>query len=163
VETKTDKILLRPHIHYNLILKIDLAKQLSGVTLRLANSLKSLVYEDVYFEIITGLQQDLEAEKKAVEGQAIKAVTIFPIALKKQLRVCYPNTMPFLKLLTDLDKVVQQWHDLYFLGNMSREEFKQKKQEWRTHFWQASLKVNAFVRRNGKNRANGKDGKSGAN
>ena len=163
METKTDKILLRPHIHYNLILKTDLAKQLSGVTLRLANSLKSLVYEDVYFEIITGLQQDLEAEKKAVEGQAIKAVTTFPIVLKKQLRVCYPSTMPFLKLLTDLDKVVQQWHDLYFLGSMSGEEFKQKKQEWQGRFRQASLKVNAFLRWNGKNRANGKDGKSGAN
>ncbi len=161
METKTDKILLRPHIHYNLVLKTDLAKQLSGVTLRLANSLNSFAYEGVYSEIITGLQQDLEAEKKAVEGQAIKAVTTFPIALKKQLRVCYPGTMPFLKLLTDLDKVVQQWHDLYFLGNMSGEEFKQKKQEWRGRFRQASLKVNAIVRRNGNNGANGKDGKSG--
>jgi hypothetical protein len=71
--------------------------------------------------------------------------------------------MPFLKLLTDLDKVAQQWHDLYFLGSISGEEFKQKKQEWRDRFRRASLKVNAFIRRNGKNRANGKDGKSGAN
>lgn len=151
METKADKIILRPHIHYNLVLKTDLAKQLSGVTLRLANSLNSFAYESVYSEIITGLQQDLEAEKKAMECQAIKAVTTFPIALKKQLRVCYPSTMPFLKLLTDLDKLVQQWHDLYFLGSMSCEEFDQKKQEWRRRFRQASLKVNAFLRWNGKN------------
>jgi hypothetical protein len=57
----------------------------------------------------------------------------------------------------------KQWHDLYFLGSMSGEEFKQKKQEWRGRFRQASLKVNAIVRRNGNNGANGKDGKSGAN
>ena len=121
--------------------------------------MNSFAYEGVYSEIITGLQQDLEAEKKAVEGQAIKAVTTFPISLKKQLRVCYPSTMLFLKLLTDLDKVVQQWHDLYFLGSMSCEEFDQKKQEWRRRFRQASLKANAFSRRNGKNGANGKKDK----
>ena len=158
MEMQTEKNVAQANITYSLVLKTELGKQLSGLTLRLVNALTGLAQQNTFAKIIAKLDQDLEAEKKAVEGP-IHNVTTFPVTYKKHVVVIDTTTVVLLQLLSDLDKVAQRWYDLYFTGKMSPEEFEQKKQEWRGRFRHASLKVNAIKRRNGNNGANGREGK----
>ncbi len=102
MDTQTENNVAQANITYSLVLKTELGKQLSGLTLRLVNALTGLAQENTFAKIIAKLDQDLEAEKKAVECifQWIPAGKCKTNRLPKTMipaRECNGNRQDFLK------------------------------------------------------------------
>ncbi|HAY20646.1 MAG TPA: hypothetical protein DCY27_00440 [Desulfobacterales bacterium] len=151
--------LLRPHTIYRLVLKTPLAKQLCNVALGMANALAKLGLAvqnrlppdqgkqaaALAFEILAGLYSALEADKTAAAGQASIRVTEFPAIFRKDLKVCHVNAVKVLNLLADLDNLAVSWHDQWFLGHLSQDDFNRQAADWKKRFRRASQQINNLM------------------
>lgn len=151
--------MLRPHICYNLVLKTVLARQLYGVTMQMSNGIAALTSQAQYrlpenqakrvmatcFEIVANIREHLEAEQEQLTKQNVRAVTVFPVMLKKQLTFIYPNAVAAVKNLSSLDNLVQQWYDQWFLQEIDDSAFKVKLATWRDKLRLAGVQVNKLV------------------
>lgn len=153
--------LLRPHAIYKVALKTPLARQLFNLTVGMANALTKLGLAVQHrlppepgrqaaamaFAILDALQSALDQEKAAVENQQVPRVTVFPVVLKKELRMCQAYAVKTINLLAALDNLACTWHDLWFTGQLSQEELIAKGKDWIRRFRRASQQINNLRQR----------------
>ena len=153
--------LRRPHAIYTVALKTPLARKLFHLTVGMANALTKLGLAVQHrlppeegrqaaalaLEILAALQNALAQEKAAVADQNVPSVTVFPVVLKKELQVCHANAVKTINLLVALDDLARTWHDLFFIGKLSQEEFNAKGEDWKRRFRRASQQINNLRQR----------------
>lgn len=151
--------LMRPHAVYTIVIITPLARQLYNLTVGMANALSKLGLAVQHslppeqgrqaaalaFEILAALQRALDQERAALEERNVVRVTAFPVALKRELKICHANALRAMDLLVALDKTARTWYDLWFQGLVTPEEFEAKTAEWRRRFRRASQQINNLL------------------